>query len=228
MRTVSALFAVLLLFAQPAAAAKRSVRALSDFLARAGGATDHVEIARALDELRAMKTKAAPAAETLSALLPHRAKAWSDRDKVEVLRLRSYILVTLSEIGFPASAEWALFDTLVHLDESISAQEIGAAARAVRALDAHRGRELAPYLLETLSLQRSEEELSLERYDDGFPPEEATTIQIEAVRSLAFVATADDDHVLRVLRQLSGDGETDRRVVRAAQQAVHAIEGAGR
>jgi len=228
MRIVSALLAALLLFAQPAAAAKRSVRALNDFLARVDGATDHVEIARALDELRAMKTKAAPAAETLSALLPHRAKVWTDRDKVQVVRLRSYILVTLSEIGFPASAEWALFDTLVHLDESVSAQEIGAAARAVRALDARRGRELAPYLLETLSLQRSEEELSLERYDYGFPPEEATTIQIEAVRSLAFVATPEDDHVLRVLRQLSGDSEIDRRVVRAAEQAVRAIEGAGR
>jgi len=83
MRIVSALLAALLLFAQPAAAAKRSVRALNDFLARVDGATDHVEIARALDELRAMKTKAAPAAETLSALLPHRAKVWTDRDKVQ-------------------------------------------------------------------------------------------------------------------------------------------------
>ncbi len=213
----------LLLIVQPAAAAQRSVQALTDFLARADGATDHSEIARAIDELRAMKTKAAPAAETLSSLLPHRAKLYRDRDRVEVVRLRSHILVTLSEIGFPQSAEWALFDILAHLDETITAREVGAAARCVRALDAHRGREFAPKLLEALSLQRGEEELSLDRYDLTFPPEEATTIQLEAVRSLAFAATTADDNVLRVLRQLSGASETDRRVVREARQALGAI-----
>src|SRR5215212_1557567 len=106
MRTANALLVALLLLAHPAAAAKRSVHALTRFLVRADGATDHLEVARALDELRAMGPKAAPAAETLSALLAHRAGLYRDRDKVQVIRLRGYIVVTLGEIGFPPSAEW--------------------------------------------------------------------------------------------------------------------------
>lgn len=223
-----AVLAVAVLLASPAAAAKRPLRALTDFLARSDGATDHLAIAAALDELRAMKSKAAPAAETLSALLPHRAKLYRDRDKAEVVRLRAYIVLTLSEIGYPESAEWALFDILANADDRISAREVGAAARATRSLG-RRGRALAPHLIDALSLTwLSEDEFSLERYAPDFPAGEATTIQVEAVRALASVAAPDDAEVLRVLRQLSEDrsGEAvDRRVAAAARRAVETLAG---
>jgi len=226
-----AVVAVLLLLGTPAAAAERPLWALTEFLARSDGATDHLAIAVALDELRAMKHQAAPAAETLSSLLPHRAKLYHDRDKVLVVRLRAHIMVTLSEIGFPISAEWALLDTLGHVDERISAREVGAAARAARSLGP-RGRELAPYLLDALSLRLlGEEEFSLERYATDFPPEEATTIQLEAVRALAAVASPGDGEVLRMLRHLAArrvSDSLDSRVVREARHAVETIEGARR
>lgn len=230
MRTarVLALVCVAVLVAPPATAAKRSLRALTDFLSRADGATDHLAVAVALDELRSMGSGAAPAAETLSALLPHRAPLYRDRDKAEVVRLRAYLMLTLSEIGYPESAEWALLDTLAHLDDRISAREVGAAARAASSLG-RRGRELAPYLLEALSLTwLGEEEFSLQRYEPGFPPGEATTIQLEAVRALAAVASSEDGEVLRVLHQLteSRAGEPiDARVMAEALRAVAAIEG---
>ncbi len=224
-----ALAAAALLLATPAAAAKRSLRAITDFLARSDGATDHLAVAAALDELRAMKSKAMPAAETLSALLPHRAALYRDRDKSEVVRLRAYIMVTLTDIGYPQSAEWALFDTLALVDDRITSREVGAAARAARSLGS-RGRALAPYLVDALTLTvLGEEEFTLERYAPDFPPSEATTIQIEAVRALAAVAAPEDTDALRILRQLSErrTGEVvDARVVKEARRAVETIEGA--
>jgi hypothetical protein len=213
----------LLLFLAPAAFG--SLRSHIDFLARADGATDDYEVAAALDALRAMGKKAAPAAETLSALLLHQAKLYRDRDKLLVVRLRAHILVTLSEIGVPESAEWALYDTLAHGDERLTARELGAAARAVRSLGA-RGRDLAPFLVETLTLQRAEEEFSLERYAADYPPSEATTAQLEAVRALA--AVANDDETLHALRQLASNEAGDRRAIAEARQAVETIEGGRR
>lgn len=227
---VLALIVTCVLVMPHAIADARSLPTLTDFLARSDGATDHVELAAALDELRAMGKEAAPADETLTGLLRHRANLYRDRDKVLVVRLRSQIFVTLTDIGFPDSAMPALYDTLVHVDERIHAREVGAAARVVGSLGP-RGRELAPYLVETLALQLGEEEFSLERYDAEFPPEEATTLQLEAVRALAAVATPEDRDVLRVLRQLAESGADDLldpRVVREAQRAVEIIEGGRR
>ena len=142
-----------------------------------------------------------------------------------VVRLRTYILVTLSEIGFPSSALPALLDSLAHVDPRMTASEVGAAVRAVGSLGP-RGREFAPYLLGTIAERFSEEEFSLERYEPQFPPHEATTVQLEAVRALAQVCSAEDRQILEVLRYLAqdrGPGELDRRVVREAQSALELI-----
>lgn len=210
--------------AGPAAAA--AVPALSDLLARSDGATDHRLLASALDVLRSLGPRAAPAAETLSRLLPHRHKLYEGRDKLLVIRLRAYIVVTLSDIGFPSSALPALLDTLAHVEERMTALEIGAAARAAGSLGP-RGCELAPYLLETLALRLSEEEFSLERYEPQFPPQEATTIQLEAIRSLGRVCSAEDQDVLTALRQFAedgGQGGMDPRATREAQIALKLLQ----
>jgi len=207
--------------AGPAAVA--ATPTLCDVLIRSDGTTDHVLIAAALDVLRSMGHRAAPAAETLSSLLPHRSKLYKDRDKLLVVRLRAYIMVTLSEIGFPSSALPALLDTLAHVDGRMTPIEVGAAARAVGSLGP-RGRELAPYLLDALVARLSAEEFSLERFDPEFPPDEATTVQLEVVRSLAKVCSAEDRDALAGLRQLAEDrGGEDPRVVREAQRALKLI-----
>lgn len=206
-------------------AASAATKTLTEMLVRSDGATDHLLIAAVLDVLRSMGTSAAPAAETLSGLLPHRSKLYTDRDKILVVRLRAYILVTLSDIGFPSSARPALLDTLAHVDQRMTAVEVGAAARAVRSLGLS-GRAFAPYLLDML-IERFTEEFSLKRYEPEFPPEEATTVQLEALRALARVCSPEDQSVLTVVRQLAEDrsDELDPRVVREAQLALELIRG---
>lgn len=202
-------------------AATAAIPAISHLLAGSDGATDHLVLAAALDVLRALKHRAAPTAETLSGLLPYRCKLYTGRDKLLVIRLRSYLMVTLSDIGVPTSALPALLDTLAHLDERLMPLEVGAAARAVGSLGP-RGRDFAPYLLDTLTQRLSEEEFSLERYEPQFPPEEATTIQLEAVRSLGRISSATDRQVLAALQELAenrGTSELDPRVVEEAKSA---------
>jgi hypothetical protein len=202
-------------------AAEPAIPALRDLLTRSNGATDHLLLAAVLDVLRSLGHRAAPAAETLSSLLPYRCKLYMGRDKMLVVRLRAYIMVTLSDIGFPRSALPAVLDTLAHVDEQIIAMEAGAAARAAGSLGPH-GHEFAPYLLDTLAQRVSEEEFSLERYEPQFPPHEATTLQLEAVRSLGRICSAEDREVLTALRELAedrGQAGRDPRVVREAQRA---------
>lgn len=207
-------------------AAEAATPVLCDLLDQSDGATSHLLVASVLDVFRSLGPRAAPAAETLSRLLPQRHKLYRDRDKWLVIRLRSYITVTLSEIGFPSSALPAVLDTLAHADEQMTAMEIGAAVRAAGSLGP-RGHDLAPYLLDTLTQRISEEEFSLERYESQFPPGEATTVQLEAVRSLGRISSAKDGEVLTALRQLAANQsqyELDARVVREAQRALELLE----
>lgn len=200
---------------------------LVDFLAGSDGATDHVLVASVLDTLRAVGRDAAPFAETLSSMLRHRSPLYTGRDKVLVVRLRAYTMVTLSEIGVPSSALPPLLDTLAHVDVRMTAIEVGAAARAAGALGV-RGRAFAPYLLDTLIDRFGAEEFSLERFDPQFPRNEATTVHVEAVRALGRVCSPEDEQVLTVLRRLA-DGpdrdELDPRVRREAQRALEQIAG---
>jgi hypothetical protein len=205
------------------AAAVVALPALCGLLTRSDGGTDHLLVASVLDVLRSLGRAAAPAAETLSSLLPHRCKLYHGRDKLLVIRLRAYLLVTLGEIGFPPSGWPALLDTLALVDEPMTALEVGAAARAVQSFGP-RGHEFTPYLLDTLAERSSEEEFSLQRYEPQFPRHEATTVQVEAVRALGQICSAEDSQALEVLRQLAQDrGGVDRRVVREAQRALACI-----
>jgi hypothetical protein len=209
-------------------AAAATVGEACELLARGDGATDDAAIAAALDTVRAAGSHAAPAAaETLSGLLPHRAKLYRERDKYLVVRLRAYIVVALSEIGVPPSAIPSLLDTLANADERMMPMEIGAAARAAGSLG-KRGRDFAPYLLDALSLRIMPEEFSLERYDQEFPAAEATTAQREIVRALGRIASPDDRDVVDTLRQLAaspGSDTLDPRLPAEAQRALRMIQG---
>jgi hypothetical protein len=207
-------------------AAVSALPALCAFLAHSDGATDDALLAAILNVFRSLGRDAAPAAETLSGLLPHRCKLYQDRDKMRAIRLRSYMVVTLSEIGFPSSALTTLLDSLAHLDERMMAVEIGAAARAVGALGP-RGRWLAPHLLAVLAERISDEEFSLDRYGPEFPPEEATTVRREAVRALGHVCSPQDRKALEYLQQLVAGRDRDGldpRVIREAENALASIQ----
>lgn len=203
-----------------------------DLLAASNAATDHRVVAAGLDVVRRagaawradLDRPGAPAAEVLSALLPYRSALYRDRDKMQVVRLRAYLVVTLAEIGFPRSALPALVDTLAHVDETVPALELTASAYAVRSLGAD-GRAFVPYLLDALHVRSGAHEVSLERYDPVYPRSEATTVQLEAMRSLARVATAGDPEVAEVLRGIVRDitGQHDPRLIREARAALDEI-----
>jgi len=196
-----------------------TTRQVCDLLARSDATTNPARIASALDVLRSRGRGAASAAETLSGLLPHRSRIFNGRDKDVVIRLRAYVIVTLAGIGFPTSARPALLDILAHVDERMSPVEVGAAARAVRSLGG-RGRAFTPYLLDALGARLGVEEFSLERFDPRVPAAEATTAQLEIVRTLYRVAPTGDHDVQESLMQLIRDPDRDPRLVREAQRVL--------
>ncbi len=199
---------------------------LAALLKHGTGATDQDAIVAVLDAMRAHPDDAADLAEALSRLLPHQAAIYQGRDKWQVLRLRAYLFVTLSEVGVTDSALPMLVDALAFVDERMSAVEFGAAVRAVGTLGP-RGQGFAPYLLRTLGARFAEEEFSLDRYDYPFPRDEATTVQIEAMRALGAIGHHDDAEVMVLLRTIAeGRGRIalDSRMVAAAEEAVRRIE----
>jgi len=199
---------------------------LTGTLLESNGSTNDRMIASALDSLRALRYQAHSEAESLSSLLSHRSPLYADRDKRLVVRLRAYVVLTLADVGMPASAVPTLLEILAHLDERIAPLEVAAAARAVRSLS-NSGCAFAPYLLAAIAMRVAEEEFSLERYDSGFPPQEATTVQLEAVRTLGHVCSARDSEVVEALRRLAryaGDN-LDPRVVIEAQMALSRMKG---
>jgi cytochrome oxidase Cu insertion factor (SCO1/SenC/PrrC family) len=188
-----------------------------DVLAHADGNTGAAQVAAAIDVVRAQH--ASNAAEALVALLPHRSALFAGRDKDEVIRLRAYILATLADIGVPPSARPALLDILAHVDAGNSPLEVAAAAHAVATLG-ERGREFTPHLLTALGVRLSVEELSLARFEQDYPPSEATTAQLELVRALGRIAPADDRDLHTALEQVIDDPERDPRLVAEARRVL--------
>jgi hypothetical protein len=204
---------------QPSAAA-----ALAVALARCDGRTPDVEVASHLEALAALgPPAAATAVPAIVALLPERAPLYRDRDKPEVERLRAFLLATLTRLGPPAEA--APF-VLAELAGARSAHSFAAAARAAGAL----GTDAAvPLLLRALDPEFHDDLVSLERYRPDFPPEEATTAALEAVRALGRIGPAAGAAVPRLRavadRADGSAGGSAAALVVAARQALAAIEG---
>lgn len=199
---------------------------LASLLERCDGKTDHRVVAGLLDLVRRHGAGDPHLAETVAALLPHQADLFQGRDRWYVLRLRAYMFATLADIGFPDSALPMLVDALAYVDERMSAVEFGAAARVVATLGPE-GRRFIPYLMQTIGLRLAEEKFSLDRYETEFPPEEATTVEIEAVRSIGAVGTLEDEDALTLLRavtQAAPQSMLDPRLVEAAQEGLLAME----
>lgn len=178
---------------------------LTRFFRKMDGKTNHRVVAGALDLLRAQGHSAHAMAEVLSQLLPHQAKLYQQRDKWYVLRLRAYIFLTLSEVGYPDSAVPMLIDTISHFDNRMSAVELGSVMRVVASLGA-RGQKFSDYLLDTIGDTVGEEEFSLSRYAVDFPREESTTVQIEAVRALRAIGASNNKRVMTALTSIAQAG----------------------
>ena len=198
---------------------------LSSKLQQCNRHTNHKVIAGIVTEVRNSGIHSIAISEILSSMLPYQAEIYQDRDKWEVLRLRSYILLALGEIGFPDSAVPMLVDALAYVDERMKVVELGSAIKVVGNLG-EEGSLFEESVISAFNMVFSDEEFSLNKYETGFSKDEATTIQIEIVRSLGKICSKNDDYAIKFLNSVlasSDDFGFDKRVIREAQQSLHTI-----
>jgi cytochrome oxidase Cu insertion factor (SCO1/SenC/PrrC family) len=188
--------------------------------------TDHKVIAGFVTEVRNSGIRSINISEILSSMLPYQAEIYQDRDKWEVYRLRSYILLTLGEIGFPDSAVPVLVDALAYIDERMKVVELGSAIKVVGNLGTE-GSLFAESVINAFNMIFSDEEFSLNRYEVGFSKEEATTIRREIVRTIGKICSKDDDYAIKFLNSVlasSHDFGFDKRVITEAQLSLNIIK----
>lgn len=199
---------------------------LADLLSTSDSRTDHRVIGGLLDEIRRRGDADIGLSEQLAKLLPHQSALYQNRDKWNVIRLRSYLFATLADIGFPNSAMPDLADALAFVDERMAAVEIGSAIHVAGTLGDD-GRQFLPYMLRAISQRFAEEEFSLSRYAVDFPREEATTVQLEVIRTAEKIGLATDKELLTVLRAIADSpsySALDPRFVAASRRALWVVE----
>lgn len=201
-------------------------RELIRLLSLSDASTDHRVIAGLLERIRTQQVADPEIAERLARFLPHQHPIYQDRDRWQVIRLRAYLIATLTDLGFPDSGLPLLADSLIFVDERMAAVEVGSAVRAAGTLG-EKGRQFLPHMLRMLGLQFAEEEFSLSRHDVNFPPQEATTVQLEVIRAAERIGRASDGELFATLRAIA-DSPTgsplEPRVIAAARRALRQVE----
>jgi hypothetical protein len=195
-------------------------------LRQANGATDEREVAKHLEALRAIGVKASSAAESVAELLNESSPLYRDRDKHEVMRLRAYVFVVLSEIGIPSSALPLIVDALANSDDEMG-YYFAAAARSAGSLGP-RARPLIPHLCAGMQRYYHRDEFSLERYNPNYPQEEATTVQAEAITALAQISAASNKPVVELLNSYANGTHPDTRrfptLIKHAERSLRLME----
>jgi Uncharacterized protein SCO1/SenC/PrrC, involved in biogenesis of respiratory and photosynthetic systems len=198
---------------------------LSSKLLRCNRHTDHKVIAGYITEIRKIAIHSTITSEILSSMLSYQSEIYQDRDKWEVLRLRSYILLALGETGFPDSAIPFLEDALAYVDERMNVVELASAIRAVGNLG-EKGSQFGETIISAYNRIFSDEEFCLNRYEVGFSKAEATTVQVEIVRSLAKICNKKDDYAIEFLNSILASSDhpgVDKRVISEAHRSLNII-----
>lgn len=208
------------------AANSDSLATIALALRQANGATAEREVARQLEALRAMGPDASRVAESVAELLNESSPLYRDRDKHEVMRLRAYVFVVLSEIGIPSSALPLIVDALANSDDEMG-YHFAAAARAAGCLGP-RARPLIPHLCSGMQRYYHRDEFSLERYNPDYPQEEATTVQAEAITALAQISATSDTVVVELLNSYANGTHPDTRrfptLIKHADRSLRLME----
>ena len=134
---------------------------------------------------------------------------------------RAYVFVVLSEVGIPSSALPLIVDALANSDDEMG-YHFAAAARAAGSLGPP-ARALVPYLCAGMQRFYHRDEFSLERYDPDYPPEEATTIQGEAITALARISSNSDKAVIQLLTSYANGTPSRYPAVSDAHQTRRSI-----
>ena len=208
------------------AANSDSVATIALALRQANGATDEREVAKQLEALRAMGPTDSSVAESVAELLNESSPLYRDRDKHEVMRLRAYVFVVLSEIGIPSSALPLIVDALANSDDEMG-YHFAAAARAAGSLGPQ-ARSLIPHLCAGMQRYYHRDEFSLERYNPDYPQEEATTVQAEAITALAQISATSDTAVVELLNSYANGTHPDTRrfptLIKHADRSLRLME----
>ena len=203
----------------------RDILDISSKLLRCDRYTDHKVIAGLVTDVRKSGVHSTITSEIISSMLSYQAEIYQDRDKWEVLRLRSYVLLTLGEIGFPDSAIPILEDALAYVDERMNVLEVASAVKVVGNLGVQ-GSRFGESIISAYNRVFADEEFSLNRYELGFSKDEATTTQIEIIRSLGKICNKKDDYAMKFLNSVlgsSGDFGIDKRVITEARRSLDII-----
>jgi hypothetical protein len=208
------------------AANSDSVETIALALRQANGATDEREVARQLEALRAIGPRASSVAESVAELLNESSPLYRDRDKHEVMRLRAYVFVVLSEIAIPSSALPLIVDALANSDDEMG-YHFAAAVRAAGSLGPQ-ARSLIPHICAGMQRYYHRDEFSLERYNPDYPQEEATTVQGEAISALAQIAATSDTAVVELLNSYADGTHPDTRrfptLIKHADRSLRLME----
>jgi hypothetical protein len=198
-------------------------------LRQANGATDEREVAKHLEALRVIGVKASSVAESVAELLNESSPLYRDRDKHEVMRLRAYVFVVLSEVGIPRSALPLIVDALANSDDEMG-YYFAAAARAAGSLGP-RARPLIPHLCAGMQRYYHRDEFSLERYNPNYPQEEATTVQAEAITALSQISATSNKAVVELLNSYANGTHPDTRrfptLIKHAERSLRLMESRG-
>jgi hypothetical protein len=198
-------------------------------LRQANGATDEREVAKHLEALRVIGVKASNVAESVAELLNESSPLYRDRDKHEVMRLRAYVFVVLSEVGIPSSALPLIVDALANSDDEMG-YYFAAAARAAGSLGP-RARPLIPHLCAGMQRYYHRDEFSLERYNPNYPQEEATTVQAEAITALSQISATSNKAVVELLNSYANGTHPDTRrfptLIKHAERSLRLMESRG-
>jgi hypothetical protein len=203
-------------------AAQFSINPLLKIWQEADGRTDDRLLAGVLEVFRGMGQSGAQAATSLSEFLPHDSPVYWNRDQLEVTRLRAYLMVTLAEIGLPVSAYPHLLESLALVDEHANVVEVGSAAHALRS-EGRRARQFIPYLVDLVAMEFAEEEFSVSRYSVDYPVAEATTPQLEALKTLAAICRPEDEAAVNLLQELASSPTNSRWDARARELAQDSL-----
>jgi hypothetical protein len=164
-------------------------------LDRMGAATPAGEVGACLDALRCLAPLPALAeVRSLEKRLPMQSALYADRDKLEAVRLRVFVVLTLTALGRKQVALPAILD---YLANSHSVEEFAAGARGAAMLGAL-ARSTAPSLLQPFESHYHDWAVSLDRFP-GWGVEEATSARLEAVRALGRLGRVGPE-VLETLR----------------------------
>ena len=126
-----------------------SLKLLLSNLATFDGTTSDVRVGAYLDIFRDVGQGNQNVIDAVTRLLKEDSNLYKQRDKLEVIRLRAFCVIVLSDIGITRDAWPYIVDLVVNADDQDLAIGSAAAARAAATLGPA-ARKLAPYLVLSL------------------------------------------------------------------------------